>query len=89
MAAGLGQTLVGRMPERFRGRVQIHAAPGGSTYAVISDGSRFGVLETTTTPRAMQGKSVVISRDPKGRLVVRPDLDRGIGSGRPGLGAGR
>ena len=80
MAASLGQTFVGRMPERFRGRVEIRAAPGGSSYAVISDGSRFGVLETTTTLRAMQGKSVVISRDPKGRLVVRPDLDRGIGS---------
>ncbi len=91
MAAGFGQTFVGRTRtlEGLRGRVEIRAAPGGSSYAVISDGSRFGVLETTTTLRAMQGKSVVISRDPKGRLVVRPDLDRGIGSGRPGLGAGR
>ena len=89
MAAGFGPTFVGRMPEGLRGRVEIRAAPGGSSSAVISDGSRFGVLETTTTLRAMQGKSVVISRDPKGRLVVRPDLDRGIGSGRPGLGAGR
>ena len=34
MAASLGQTFVGRMPERFRGRVEIRAAPGGSSYAV-------------------------------------------------------
>jgi hypothetical protein len=91
MAARFGQTFVGRTRtlEGLRGRVEIRAAPGGSSYAVISDGSRFGVLETTTTLRAMQGKSVVISRGPEGRLVVRPDLDRGIGSGRPRLGAGR
>jgi hypothetical protein len=68
------------MPERFRGRLEIRAAPGGSSYAVISDGSRFGALESTTTLRGMQGKSVVLSRDAKGRLVVRPDLDRGLGS---------
>jgi hypothetical protein len=80
MAPSLGQTFVGRMPERFRGCVEIRVAPGGSSYAIISDDSRFGVMETTTTLRAMQGKSVVISRDEKGRLVVRPDLDRGIGS---------
>jgi hypothetical protein len=79
-AANLGQTFVGRLPECFRGRVEMRAAPGGSSYAIVSDGSRFGVFETTATLRAMQGKSVVVSRDAKGRLVVRPDLDRGIGS---------
>jgi hypothetical protein len=80
MAAHLGQTFVGRMPERFSGRVEIHAAPGGPAYAVISDGSRFGVMETTTLLRALQGKSVVLTRDSKGGLVVRPDRDRGLGS---------
>lgn len=80
MAASLGQTFVGRMAERFRGRVEMRAAPGGSSYAIVSDGSRFAVIESTATLRAMQGKSVVVSRDAKGRLVVRPDLDRGIGS---------
>ncbi len=80
MAASLGQTFVGRLPERFRGRLEIRAAPGGSWCAVISDGSRLGVMDTTTSLRAMQGKSVVISRDASGRLVVRPDLDRGLGS---------
>jgi hypothetical protein len=38
------------------------------------------VFETTATLRAMQGKSVVVSRDSRGALVVRPDLDRGLGS---------
>jgi type IV secretory pathway VirD2 relaxase len=80
MAASLGQTFVGRMPEHFRGRVEICVAAGGSSYAAISDGTRFGVLETTTALRAMEGKSVVISRGAGGRFVVRPDLDRGIGS---------
>jgi type IV secretory pathway VirD2 relaxase len=80
VAASLGQTFVGRMPERFRGLIEMRAAPGGSSYAVVSDGSRFGVFAPTATLRAMQGKSVVVSRDAKGRLVVRPDLDRGIGS---------
>ena len=80
MAASLGQTFVGRMAERFRGRVEMRAAPGGSSYAIVSDGSRFAVIESTATLRAMQGKSVVVSRHAKGRLVVRPDLDRGIGS---------
>jgi len=80
MAANSGQTFVGRMPEHFRGRVQMRAAPGGSSYAIVSDGSRFGVFETTATLRAMQGKSVVVSRDSRGALVVRPDLDRGLGS---------
>ena len=80
MAASLGQTFVGRMPERFRGRVDIRVAPSGSSYAVISDRSRFGVMETTASLRAVQGKSVVLARDSKGGLVVRPDLDRGIGS---------
>ena len=80
MAASLGQTFVGRMPEHFRGRVEICVAAGGSSYAAISDGTRFGALETTTALRAMEGKSVVISRGAGGRFVVRPDLDRGIGS---------
>jgi hypothetical protein len=34
MAASFGQTFVGRMPEGLRGRVEIRAAPGGSSYAV-------------------------------------------------------
>jgi type IV secretory pathway VirD2 relaxase len=79
MAASLRQTFVGRVPERFRGRVEIHVAPGGFSYAVISDGSRFGVMETRASLRALRGKSVVLARDSKGRLVVRPDLDRGLG----------
>jgi hypothetical protein len=38
------------------------------------------VLRTTTSMRVMQGKPIVISRNSKGRLVVRPDPDRGLGS---------
>jgi hypothetical protein len=79
MAAILRQTFVGRIPDRFRGRLELRAAPEGHSYAIISDGSRFGVMETTTLLRAMQGKSVVLTRD-KGRLVILPDLDRGLES---------
>jgi hypothetical protein len=37
MAARLGQTLVGMA---CAGALEIRVAPGGSSYAVISDGSR-------------------------------------------------
>jgi hypothetical protein len=66
-------------PDGLRGRVRFDASPSGGAYAIVSDGTRFAVLRTTTSLRAMQGKLIVISRDPKGRLVVGddPGWDRG------------
>jgi type IV secretory pathway VirD2 relaxase len=80
MAALLGQAFLVRAPERFRGRVQMHMSPSGDSYALVSDGSRFAVLPTSTTLRALKGVAVVVSRDSNGGLVVRPEPDRGIGS---------
>ena len=80
MAALLGQAFLLRAPEGFRGRVQIQGSPSGDSYALVSDGSRFAMLPTSTTLRALEGVAVVVSRDSNGGLVVRPEPDRGIGS---------
>jgi predicted type IV restriction endonuclease len=66
----------------LRGRVKIYAAASGASYAIVSDGSRFAVLHATTSLRAMQGQSVVVTHDSKGLAVVRPDLDRVIAADR-------
>jgi hypothetical protein len=79
IAARSGQTFVSRTPVGFRGRIQVHEAPGGASYAIISDGLRFAVLDSGAL-RVPEGKSVTVTRDPKGRLVVHPDPDRGLGS---------
>ena len=79
IAARSRQVFVTSPRDGIRGRVELHTSPSGTSYAVVSDGSRFAVLRTTMSLRALQGKSVTISRDSKGRLVVRQDLDRGLG----------
>ncbi len=80
IAARSGLTFLARVPEGFRGH--IHPAEGvgpPSAYAVVSDGERFVVLRSTPALRALQGQSVAVARDTKGRLVVRPDPDKDIG----------
>ncbi|MGA7118603.1 MAG: hypothetical protein WBY94_00825 [Polyangiaceae bacterium] len=73
-------TFLARVPEDFRGRIQPAERAGPpSAYAVVSDGERFVVLRSTPTLRALQGQSVVVARDNKGRLVVRADPDKDIG----------
>ncbi len=80
IAARSGLTFLARVPEDFRGRIQPAERAGPpSAYAVVSDGQRFVVLRTTPALRALQGQSVVVRRDAKGRLVVRPGPDRDIG----------
>jgi type IV secretory pathway VirD2 relaxase len=80
IAARSGMTFLARVPEGFRGRIQPaeRAGPPGA-YAVVSDGQRFVVLRSTPALRALQGQSVAIARDAKGRLVVRPGPDQDIG----------
>jgi type IV secretory pathway VirD2 relaxase len=75
-----GQAFVERTPNGFRGRVQMEEGPTGVSYTIISDGSRFAVLETTASLRAIRGKSVTVTRDSNGGLVIRHDPDRGLGS---------
>jgi type IV secretory pathway VirD2 relaxase len=80
IAARSGMTFLARVPEGFRGRIEPaeRAGPPGA-YAVVSDGQRFVVLRSTPALRALQGQSVAVARDAKGRLVVRPGPDQDIG----------
>ena len=79
VAARSGLTFLARVPEGFRGRIEPTRGAGPpSAYAVVSDGERFVVLRATSLLHALQGQSVEVTRDGKGRLVVRPALDRDI-----------
>ncbi len=81
MAARTHQAFLPTAPDSFRGRVQVGgASPSGEAYAVVSDGERFIVLRATVAVRAAQGKTVTVTRDAKGRLLVRPALDQDLGS---------
>jgi len=39
---------------------------------VVSDGQRFIMLRATADLQASYGRAVTVTRDPKGRLLVRP-----------------
>ena len=80
IAARSGLTFLARVPEGFRGRIlPAERAGPPDPYTVVSDGQRFVVLRTTPALRALQGQSLAVTRDAKGRLVARPgpDHDRG------------
>ena len=80
IAARSGLTFLARVPEGFRGRIQPAEGVGPpGAYAVVSDGERFVVLRATPALRALQGQSVAVARDAKGRLVVGPAPDKDIG----------
>jgi hypothetical protein len=81
IAARSGQAFVPSVPDAFRGRLQLgDAACPGASYAVVSDGQRFILLHATVALRASLGKFVTVTRDDKGRLVVRSAPDKDIGS---------
>ncbi len=80
MAVRSGLTFLARIPEGFRGRIEPARGSGPpNAYAVVSDGARFVMLRATPALRALQGQSVTVVRDGKGRLVVGPALDKDIG----------
>jgi type IV secretory pathway VirD2 relaxase len=80
LAAHSLQTFLPSAPDAFCGRVQLGDAGGpGAAYAVVSDGQHFIVLRATAALRAAHGTNVTITRDAKGRLLVRPAPDRDIG----------
>jgi hypothetical protein len=54
--------------------------PGASSHAVVSDGARFVIVRLTPAVRALEGKSVTVSADPKGRLAVHRAHERDRGS---------
>jgi hypothetical protein len=80
IAARSRQAFLPSAPDAFRGRVQLaDAGPFGTRYAVVSDGQRFILLRATAALRASHGRAVTVTRDPKGRLLVRPAPDKDIG----------
>ncbi len=80
IAARSGLTFLARVPEGFRGRIlPAERAGPPDPYTVVSDGQRFVVLRTTPALRALQGQSLAVTRDAKGRLVVRPGPDHDLG----------
>jgi type IV secretory pathway VirD2 relaxase len=80
IAARSGQAFLPTAPDAFRGRVQLgEAGAPGAPYAVVSDGRRFVVLRATAALRASHGKTVTVTRDAKGRLLVLPAPDKDIG----------
>jgi hypothetical protein len=80
IAARSGQTFLPSPPDGFRGRVQLRdVEPSGGSYAVISDGQRFIVLRATAGLRGAEGKSVTVTRNARGRLVVRGARSQDIG----------
>lgn len=54
--------------------------PAGASYAVVSDSERFIVLRAAPALQAVHGKTVTVTCDAQGRLLVRPDPGKDIGS---------
>jgi type IV secretory pathway VirD2 relaxase len=80
IAARSGQAFLTSPPDTFRGRVELaNAGPSSTSYAVVSDGQQFILLRATPALRASHGKAVTVTRDAKGRLLVRPAPDKDIG----------
>ena len=80
IASRSGLTFLARVPEGFRGRIEPAERAGQQgAYTLVSDGERFVVLRARPLLRALQGQSVEVTRDAKGRLVVRPALDKDLG----------
>jgi len=77
VAARSRQKFLAQAPSKFRGRLrplQEHDA-----YAVVSDGARFVLVPASAELRVHVGKTVVVSLDAKGHVLVRsPDRDRGL-----------
>jgi YD repeat-containing protein len=80
MACRSGQAFLPNAPNAFRGHVQVgDAGSSGAKYALISDGQRFVVLRASAGLRAAHGKTVTVTRDAQGRLLVRPTPDQDLG----------
>ena len=80
IAGRSGLTFLAHAPDGFSGRAQRAEGPmASSAYTVVSDGQRFIVLRATPALRALHGQSVAVTRDAKGRLLVRPALDKDFG----------
>jgi hypothetical protein len=82
IASRSGGTFLPELPMGFRGRLQRTESglEGASvSHLVVSDGSRFGVLRASASLRGIEGKAVVVTRDAKGRVLVRPIPGKDLG----------
>ncbi len=80
IAGRSGLTFLAHAPDGFSGRAQRAEGPmASSAYTVVSDGQRFIVLRATPALRALHGQSVAVTRDAKGRLLIRPAHDKDLG----------
>jgi type IV secretory pathway VirD2 relaxase len=80
IAARSGRAFLPTAPDAFRGRVHVgeRRSPDRG-YAIVSNGMRFVVLRATSALRAAQGTTVTVTRDARGRVLVRPVPDHDIG----------
>jgi hypothetical protein len=76
MAGRMGETFLDRLPDRFRGRVQV--APEGAPYVAVSDGTRFVLVPASRELGALVGKQVLVALDARGRPTVQA-LDKDLG----------
>jgi hypothetical protein len=67
------------IPPTFQGRVQLkERGADGTPYAVVSDGTRFVMVQATPDLRAREGQVIALQRDRDGQWRARsPDMDRG------------
>ena len=70
------QAFVDIPPGGFQGRAHELFAPGGNSYATVSDGRSFVVVRTTEA-RRWHGKAITVAHDAKGTPVLREAPDRG------------
>jgi type IV secretory pathway VirD2 relaxase len=78
MASLAGLAFVSETPAAFQGRVELSdRGADGSSYAVVTDGTRFIVVRADADLRARNGQAVVLQRGHDGKLHARdPDKDR-------------
>jgi type IV secretory pathway VirD2 relaxase len=78
-AARSGQSFLVEPPPNFQGRVELgDRGADGTPYAVVTDGTRFALVQATPDLRARDGQAVSLRRDRDGRLRAHdPDKDRG------------
>jgi type IV secretory pathway VirD2 relaxase len=81
IAARTGDVFLTEIPPKFRGRVLAgEATASGMEFVRIVDPSSRGfvLLPRAAVPPSLEGKAVVLDRDSKGRVAVRPaGLSRG------------
>ena len=73
------ESFLAETPPTFQGRVQLsERGADGTSYAVVSDGTRFVMVQATPDLRARDGQVVALQRERDGQWRARsPDLDRG------------